>query len=126
MSTAEGLFEAIKAGDLERVRGLLDVDPTLVHARGEGDLSPLMTATYWGRRAVVDLLLEGGAALDIHAASALGLTERAAALLDADPGMLGAYSVDGWTPLALAAYFGQAGTARLVATAQIKSEPPNE
>lgn len=72
-----------------------------------------MAALYRGHHAIVDALVDAGAEVDIFAAAATGrLTdlERAVTV----PGAVTAYSYDGWTPLHLAAFFGQLGAARLV------------
>jgi ankyrin repeat protein len=114
MQASEALFAAVKAGDVGQVGALMDAEPALVNARGSGDLTPLMTATYWGRREVADTLIARGAEVDLHAAAALGLSERVAGMLDRNPEAVNRHSADGWTPLALAAYFGQAETAQLL------------
>jgi ankyrin repeat protein len=102
----EQLFEAIKVGDLAAVTALLASDPALVNAPHASGLPPLMLATYFGRKEVVDLLLAKGAGLDIFAAAALGEVEQIDALLRVDHELIGAHSADGWTPLHLAAHFG--------------------
>lgn len=114
MHTSEALFAAVRARDVAQVAALLDADPALVNTRDAGNLSPVVVATYWGQREMVDLLVARGAELELHAAAALGLTERVAGMLDADPEAVNRHSADGWTPLALAAYFGQADTATLL------------
>jgi ankyrin repeat protein len=108
------MFAAVKAGDVAQAAALLDADPALVDARGSGNLTPLVTATYWGQREMADLLIARGAEVDLHAAAALGLTEQVAGMLDSDPEAVNRHSADGWTPLALAAYFGQAEAAQLL------------
>ena len=72
-----------------------------------------MAALYRGHHAVVDVLVEAGSDLDVFAAAATGrLAELTRAL--AQPGAVSAYSYDGWTPLHLAAFFGQVGAVRLL------------
>ncbi len=111
MQTTE-LFEAVQAGDVAGVRKLIAAQPALVHAKNDGSMSPLMLATYFGRRDVADLLLEHGAEADIFTAAALGMTERITELLKEDGGLVSALSPDGWTALHLAAHFGQVEAAR--------------
>lgn len=105
MSTTVEFFEAIRNGDDQTVEALLERDPSVANARQEG-LSALMLATYYGRTRVVDLLRANNAALDIFAAAALGDVGQLNSLLDGDRSLAEAYSADGWTPLHLAAYFG--------------------
>jgi ankyrin repeat protein len=111
MQTTE-LFEAVQTGDVASVQRVLGAQPALVHAKNERSMSPLMLATYFGRRDVADLLIAHGADLDIFAAAALGKAERIKTLLKEDQSLISAYSPDGWTALHLAAHFGQVEAAR--------------
>jgi uncharacterized protein len=106
--TASDLLNAVKSGDKATVLSALTADPTLVNAEGETGESPVMSALYHGRREILELLLLHGAVLNVSEAAALGDVERLAALLDADPAGLHSVSIDGWTPLHLASFFGQA------------------
>jgi uncharacterized protein len=123
----EHLFEAIKAGDLGRVRDLLEADPTLVDARTEGGVSAVVVAAYYGRGAIADLLVARGAALDVFAAAALGDVDRLVALIGTDRQLVESRSPDGWTPLHLAAHFGQPAAARalLDAGAEVEARSSN-
>jgi ankyrin repeat protein len=110
------LVDAAKTGDEARVRELLAADPRLAVQRLPTGESPLMAALYRGHLAIVDVLVELGAEVDVFAAAATGrLPELAEAL--GQPGAISAYSYDGWTPLHLAAFFGQLDAARLLVEA---------
>lgn len=100
-------FDAVAAGDIEQVRELLGRDPSTLATRVAGTVSPLRTARYRGHLDVVELLLSAGIPLDIHDAVTVGDTETARGLIDADPGVVEAPSVDGFKPLHLAAYYGE-------------------
>ena len=67
---AEELFAAIRAGEVERVRGLLAGDPALASARDEDGLSAVLTALYHHESEVVDALLAAGPELDVLDAAA--------------------------------------------------------
>ena len=116
MTTGTELFDAIRAGDVTRVRGLLAADPGLVNARNERGHSPVLIAQYHHKRDVVTVLLEAGPELDLFDACAVGRAERVAELLDRDPSQVNAYSGDGFYPLGLAAFFGHPATVRLLLT----------
>ncbi|HEX2500251.1 MAG TPA: ankyrin repeat domain-containing protein [Methylomirabilota bacterium] len=105
-STA-ALFEAIRAGDLAAVTALLDRDPTLARARGGGGEAPTLLACYRRLPAVLGILRARGAVLDAFEAAAAGDVTRLASLLAETPALVSAHAADGWTPLHLAAHFGE-------------------
>lgn len=72
-------------GNIERVRSLLDLHPTLLNAAwdwGAGDWeTALGAAAHMGRRDIAILLLERGARMDIFAAAMLGHLQVVQALI---------------------------------------------
>jgi ankyrin repeat protein len=106
VSTQTEFLEAVKAGSATRVRQMLDSDPSLVAARAETGESALLLSVYYGKTDVRDLLLESGALVDVFEAAAAGVRAKVDALVAADQGLVRAYSRDGFTPLHLAAFFG--------------------
>src|SRR2546422_313599 len=64
------VFEAAAAGDVDRVRALLDTDPTLVNAHAPDGWTPLHLAGHFRHTAMVDVLLARGA--DVNATSRNG------------------------------------------------------
>ena len=105
-STA-ALFAAIHASDLARVTELLDREPALVRARGPNGQTPALLACYHRVPAILGLLRARGAVLDAFEAAAAGDVTRLAALLGETPGLVFTPAGDGWTPLHLAAHFGE-------------------
>ena len=61
MSDLGNMIEAVKLGDLERVRAMLASDDRLASQRDESGATPLHYATLNGHRQIVRLLLERGA-----------------------------------------------------------------
>jgi ankyrin repeat protein len=104
--TPSAFFDAIKSGELERVKAMVSADPSLVNARSDANASAILTAVYHRQKEIVNLLVARGAALSLHEAAAAGEIERVERVI-ADPTVdANALSADGWTPLHLAAFFG--------------------
>ena len=59
-------IRAAKAGNIERLRVLLETDPNLIHARDADGSTALHCATWKGHQAVVDFLLNAGAEVNLH------------------------------------------------------------
>jgi len=111
MAEVEALIEAVKVGDVARVQAIVETTPALVSARLSSGESPVMAALYRGHYQVVAVLVDAGADIDIFAAAATGrLDDLGRALTDRSA--VQAYAYDGWTPLHLAAFFGQLAAAR--------------
>lgn len=117
------VFEASALGDTERLRALLDADPTLANAWAGDGFFPLGLAAFFGQPEAVRVLLERGADVHatarnamkvtaMHAAAAAG-THRAevARLLLEHGAAVDARQEGGWTPLHAAA---QSGDVELV------------
>lgn len=101
------IFEAIKKRDVARVRDLLAENPAVARERNPAGISPIMQARYYGQPSMIELLRPLAGELDVFEASALGDVAQLKKLLAANPESVGSYSADGFTPLHLAAYFGQ-------------------
>ncbi len=115
MSTDE-FFEAARTGDVETLRRLVSANPALITTTRASGETPLMTALYNKQQKAADWLVQSGAPLDIFAAAAVGDIATIERLLQPPAAGLNAYSYDGWTPLHLAAFFGQrAAVERLMA-----------
>ena len=112
-STHAELFDAIKAGELERVRALVTADPTLANLRSANGESAILTAVYHRQKEIANLLVARGATLTLFEACAAGEIDRVERLVDAGASV-NAYSDDGWTPIHLAAFFGHARVAELL------------
>jgi ankyrin repeat protein len=114
MSVAVRMIEAVKAGDADGLRGILQGDAEAASARDEGGDSPLMMALYHGRRDLAELMLAHGRQPDPFEAAALGDADRLRAALDAEPGLVTKFAHDGWTLLHLAGFFGHLEAVRLL------------
>jgi uncharacterized protein len=106
MDSTREFVEAVKKDNVDKLKSLLKADITLIYARSDENVSAFMLAVYLQKKAITRLLLSHGLALDIFEAAAYGDSVRVGALLSEKPSLLNQYSTDGWTPLHLAAYFG--------------------
>ena len=108
------IFELIDAGDADALRDELDLDPELAGTRNADELSPVLYALYHGKSELVEPLLDANPPLDVFDAAAVGRTRGLEELLDGEPELITAWSKDGFTPLHLAAFFGQEDAAKIL------------
>ncbi|HEX7248410.1 MAG TPA: ankyrin repeat domain-containing protein [Actinomycetota bacterium] len=113
-STSEDFFAAIEAGDADRVRALVEADPSLATSRDAEGVSALMRARYRFDDAIVDAIRPRVPELDLFEAATFGDVPRLEELLSNGPASVAAMSGDGFTALHLAAFFGHADAARLL------------
>jgi TPR repeat protein len=116
------LFDAVRVGDAEKVKVLLQADPKLAEARTEDGSTALHLAALEGQAAVAQLLLTNGAQVNarglrdetpLHMAMYDGHREVAEVLL-ANGAEVNARNTDGETPLHLAARKGYAELVELL------------
>ncbi len=114
MAEEVSIFDAVRAGDVARVRAFVTENPALVNSRNERGHSPLLIAQYRHQREIVRLLLTRQPTLDVFDAAAVGRSGRVKELLTADLSLVAAWSADGFTALHLAAYFGHEEAVRVL------------
>ena len=118
------LISAIQSGDLEQVKQRLAADPSLLTT---SEPSAILTAIYYGERAIADYLIAQGTALNLFEACAAGKVDRVRELLAANLASANDVAPDGFQPLGLAAFFGHTAVAQLLIEhgAQINSPSHN-
>ena len=107
------LFDAIRRGDAEAVKSLVDGDPKLASAR-MNNVSAVLTSLYHGQNEIARLLVERGASIDFPEACALGDLEHVRTMLAANASLLDARSADGFPPIGLAIFFRQPEVAKFL------------
>jgi RNA polymerase sigma factor (sigma-70 family) len=113
-TTVVELLKAARAGDIERVKTLLEADPRLLVARDPMGNTALIIAVNGGHDALADLLFDAGIEPGLHEAAAIGDRARVLDALEQHPEQLDAYSPEGFTALALAAHFGHVEVMQLL------------
>ena len=113
-STEDDLFALIAASDVRAVRTLLEDQPWLATDRDEDGVSALMRARYQMDRGLVAAVRAHVDELDVFEAAAFGDLDRLSELFAAETDLVSAASGDGFTPLHLAAFFGQTDAVRLL------------
>jgi ankyrin repeat protein len=109
------LEQHIQTGNLQAISALLTSNPALAKTDTSYHVSPIMLARYYNQLDVVKLLLNYVDELNLFEAAAIGKFDVIAHLVYTHPELINEYSEDGFTPLGLACYFGQAETARFLA-----------
>jgi ankyrin repeat protein len=107
------LFEAMGAGDEHQALDVLGSHPELARSRDDDGLSPLMQAVYRGFGELAEALCAASGGLNVFEAAAIGDLERLRELVEG-ASAANDWSSDGFTPLHLAAFFGQAEAARFL------------
>lgn len=123
MADVEELAEAIRVGDLGAVDRLLAADPRLASGRDRDGLTPVILARYWSKSdAFSRLLAVRGDDLDVFEATLAGRAELVRAHLARDPSLANAWTLDGYTALHYAAFFGGGGVAEALIDADADLE----
>lgn len=110
-SAIEPLFDAIRAGDLSRVQALVIDNPSILAARNAQGISPLSWAAYTGQVVVLEALRARRGEPDFFEACIIGDETVVQTALDRGHD-IDAFAPDGFTPLALAVFFGHRDLSR--------------
>lgn len=113
-STSGDVFALIDAGDVDAVRALLADQPWLAAERDDEGVSPLLRARYRMDTGMVEVVRTHVDRLNVFEAATFGDLDRLTELLAEDPELVDVMSGDGFTPLHLAAFFGQTDAVRLL------------
>lgn len=103
----EEIIEFIKTGKNDLLEQKLIDNPSLANIKTEQGISLLQFAAYCRNNSAVDILKKYKSELDIFEATSIGDTETVSQLLEKNPEFLNSFSIDGFTALGLASFFGR-------------------
>jgi len=106
------IVASVHSGEIEKIKALLQANPSLASAKDERGVSALMHAYYRGRRDTAEVILNSRTELDIFEAAASGRADTVSEILERDRTQAKAWSADGFTALHFAAFFNQPMVAR--------------
>ncbi|HET8824066.1 MAG TPA: ankyrin repeat domain-containing protein [Terriglobales bacterium] len=112
MADQAEMISAVHTGDIEKVKVLVQADPSLSSSKDERGVSALMHAYYRRRRDIADVILDFRSDLDIFEATASGRVDMVSEMLDRNSAQATAWSSDGFTALHFASFFNQPTIAR--------------
>ncbi len=111
MGDLNSFHDLVKQGDSAGVRASLARDRSLLDATNESGQNAFLLAKYYRQPQIADYLLSLGPTLDLFGYCVAGRLKDVTDEIDRDKSLLQAHSPDGWTPLHLAAFFGQSDLA---------------
>lgn len=101
-NTAEQeFFDAIKKGNSTRVGELLKQQPSLIKATYKNGITMVMLAVYAHHPEIAESFIATGIEPNIFESAATGRVDRVRELIKKNPGLVHAWSPDGWTALHL-------------------------
>lgn len=101
------MLDAVKSKNLDKVKYLLELDEKLKDAKSDDGQTAVLMAAYYRANEIKELLLQKGAELNLYEAATVGNTALIKEILSEAPKLINSHSFDGYTPLGLAAHFGQ-------------------
>ncbi len=116
------LEEYIETGNASALSDLLKAQPGLASQKTSVNVSPIMLCCYYKKPELSNILLQFVNDLSMFEACAVGKFDSVAHLLYLNPDVVNQFSDDGFTPLGLAAYFGNEDITRYLL---LKNADPN-
>ncbi|WEK18162.1 MAG: ankyrin repeat domain-containing protein [Candidatus Pedobacter colombiensis] len=104
----------IETGSRQDIFDLLTETPTLATKDTSHGMSPILLACYYKKPEIAALIANFANQINLFEACALGKLEETAFITERNPNTVNAFSKDGFTPLGLAAYFGNEEITKLL------------
>ena len=104
----------IENNQLDEIIALLSAKPQLASQVTSHQISPLLLACYYKKPAIANVIAEFVPQLTLFDACAVGKFDDVTLLILKNPQAINSFSIDGFTPLGLACYFGHEDIARFL------------
>ncbi|MCL7987378.1 ankyrin repeat domain-containing protein [Sphingobacterium sp. lm-10] len=108
------LEEYVETGNFQDLDMLLSKQPELLGEITSHDVSPLLLACYYRKNQIVDIILKYLKNISVHEVCALGYLEQLELMVDQKPNIVNEISTNGFSPLGIAAHFGNESVVRLL------------
>lgn len=108
------LEEYIVTGNAIELYALLNSNPKLAIQKTSQQISPILLCCYYKKPELADIILKHVPEISIFEAAALGKNDHITNIVAENPGLVHEFSDDGFTPLSLAAYFGNEDIVRIL------------
>ncbi len=105
VANTQELETAVKSGDTQTIKTLLEHHPSLANAKDSSGLPLILTALYHQKPEVATQLVKHDAHLSIHSAAAYGDLAKVQEHIAEWDGWINVVAKDGFTPLQLACFF---------------------
>jgi len=106
MTPVDEMLDAVRDGDIKKVKELLQSDTLLASACDDRGDTALLVSLYYHREEITSLLLSRNPEISIFEAAALGDGEIVTDAVRKHSELIASYSHDGFTALHLAVFFG--------------------
>ena len=108
------LESLIENDQLEQIIALLSQKPELAKQVTSHQISPILLACYYKKPEIAQAIAEFVPELNLFDACAVGKFDDVTLLIFKNPASVNQFSIDGFTPLGLACYFGHEDIARFL------------
>lgn len=120
------LEEYIETGNFQDLELALNRNPALVHQNTSHDISPLLLACYYHKPKIIQVILKYINSITIYEACAAGLKEHVQMMIDHKKDVVNELSTHSFTPLGIAAHFGQEDIVQLLLNNQAAPNIPSQ
>jgi len=106
MENTNQIVEFIQTGNIENLKKALNGNPDLANGKTEQGISFLTFAAYCRNNEVIELIKQNKSSFDIYEKIILGNLQHTKEYYEKNNTSINQYSIDGFTPLGLACFFG--------------------